>query len=203
MHRVDLINYLIREKRYSSYLEIGCDRNATFNAVVARHKVGVDPKRGGTLRITSDEFFCINRERFDLVFIDGLHLKEQVIQDVRNALRCLKPGGCVVLHDCLPKARVHQERQRTTSVRAWTGDVWKAVVYLRQQPDCDIAVLDSDWGLGVLFARPNSDLLREAPPLTWERYKTERDRLLRTIDDEVMKVFIADNGRIGRRTASD
>jgi len=96
MNRQDLFRYLIQRNAYRSYLEIGCETARTFAQVQLRRKVGVDPRHGGTLRMTSDEFFAQNREAFDLVFVDGLHLCEQVLRDVDNAVRCLTPGGCIV-----------------------------------------------------------------------------------------------------------
>ena len=55
------------------YLEIGCADNDLFDAVMAGRKVGVDPLRGGTHRLTSDAFFAgYDGEPFDVVFIDGL-----------------------------------------------------------------------------------------------------------------------------------
>ena len=35
------------------------------------NKVGVDPISGGTLRMTSDNFFKNNETFFDLIFLDG------------------------------------------------------------------------------------------------------------------------------------
>jgi glycosyltransferase involved in cell wall biosynthesis len=71
------------------------------------------------------------------------------------------------------------------------GDVWKAVVALRQRAEFDLAVLGSDWGLGVLFVRPNSDRLDSVPgELSWETYTIDRVRLLRIVDDAGIKRFI-------------
>lgn len=52
-NRQEFIHSTIREKGYQSYLEIGCGGNRTFDSAIAPHKVGVEPKRGGTLRLTS------------------------------------------------------------------------------------------------------------------------------------------------------
>ena len=52
--------------------------------------------------MTSDEFFELNNEKFDFVFVDGLE-HDQVRRDVENALRCLNPGGYIALHDMLPR----------------------------------------------------------------------------------------------------
>jgi len=188
-NRLQLLNYLIGTRGYQSYLEIGCGGDQTFHAVAAEHKVGVDPCSGGTLRMNSDEFFRINQEPFDLVFIDGLHLCEQVLRDVQNSLGCLRAGGCIVLHDCLPTRREHQARRPLE--RDWTGDVWKAVVELRRRPNCDIAVLDADWGLGVVLPRPNSDALAAVPELTWETYQGRRKELLRVMDFPRLQQFLA------------
>lgn len=53
----ELFNWLINEFGYQSYLEIGCKDNSTFDRVKVAKKVGVDPNRGGTLRMTSDQYF--------------------------------------------------------------------------------------------------------------------------------------------------
>ncbi len=43
--------------------------------------------------MTSDDFFRqYQGPPFDLIFIDGLHLSEQVLTDVRNSLDWLSPG---------------------------------------------------------------------------------------------------------------
>ena len=76
--RSEIINKLISFKKYSSFLEIGCDKNANFSNVLIKKKIGVDPNSGGTHKMTSDEFFKRNTEKFDLIFIDGLHVTSQV-----------------------------------------------------------------------------------------------------------------------------
>lgn len=163
--RIRLLNRLIGQFGYRSYLEIGCDRDATFRKVHAAHKVGVDPLRGGTLRMTSDEFFAGgNCGAFDLVFIDGLHDAGQVRLDVLNSLSVLNPGGCIVVHDCLPERDEHQIpiqefRDRfgydPPAGRSWCGDTWKTAAEMRAWAWPDLAVLDDDWGLGIVAPRPN------------------------------------------------
>ncbi len=65
------------------YLEIGCDEDATFGRIAsgAYRALCVDPKSGGTHRMTSDDFFASvpeSRGPFDVVFVDGLHEAQQV-----------------------------------------------------------------------------------------------------------------------------
>lgn len=179
-NRITFLNQLIRDYRFQSYLEIGCGDDQAFALIDVGDKVGVDPVRGGTLRMTSDRFFQVNRKQFDLIFIDGLHLHEQVLRDVSNSLRALRTGGVIVLHDCLP--RTESQQQRIRDRRAWTGDVWKAVVSLRTDPNLDVAVADADWGLGIVVPRSNSEPLRLASQPAWVDYAHDRERLLRIID---------------------
>jgi predicted O-methyltransferase YrrM len=44
-------------------------------------------------------------ERFDFVFLDGDHAPATVYQEVPDALRLLRPGGVVLLHDYFPEQR--------------------------------------------------------------------------------------------------
>ena len=99
--RTDLINYLITKHGYQTYLEIGLADGKNLESVIAPHKVGIDPSPASpaTHRMTSDAFFAVNKETFDIVFVDGLHLYEQALKDVENALACLNPGGVIVMHD--------------------------------------------------------------------------------------------------------
>ena len=53
-------------------------------------------------KITSDAFFAQNKERFDCIFIDGLHTLEQSLKDFYNAWEVLNKGGAVVFHDTNP-----------------------------------------------------------------------------------------------------
>ena len=69
---------MINKNGYSDYLEIGCDQNQLFSKIKIQNKVGVDPSSGGNVRKTSDEFFKDNKNKFDIVFIDGLHIYNQV-----------------------------------------------------------------------------------------------------------------------------
>ena len=47
-------------------------------------------------------FLLKNKERFDCIFIDGLHTFEQSLKDFYNAWEVLNKGGAVVFHDTNP-----------------------------------------------------------------------------------------------------
>jgi hypothetical protein len=146
-NRIALVNLLLAKKHDPAYLEIGCASNALFDSVPVRHKVGVDPAEGGTLRTTSDAFFAGNKTRFDVMFIDGLHTYEQVRNDVINALRHLNHNGWVALHDMLPRNWLEHHVPRLQG--NWTGDVWKVGFELAQSEGIDFKILKIDHGVGV------------------------------------------------------
>jgi predicted O-methyltransferase YrrM len=69
----------------------------------------------------------MNTGKFDIVFIDGLHISEQVVMDIQNSLDVLNPKGTIVMHDCLPINEAAQSRERLGD--HWNGDVWKAFAH--------------------------------------------------------------------------
>lgn len=185
--RASLINYLIQSRGYTSYLEIGVDDGKNLATVKAVHKIGVDPALSSpcTHHMTSDEFFESNRETFDLIFIDGLHLREQVVRDVEHSLACLNDGGVIVMHDCMPKLRCHQERVSTGG--SWTGDVWKAAAFIRTtMPDVHFCVLDMDWGCGIVTPHSHQTLYPSIPmnQLTWDYFQEHKKELLNIVSLE-------------------
>lgn len=155
--RWDLIQFLIDKYEYSSYLEIGCDKDQSFSKIEISHKVGVDPISGGTIRKTSNDFFRTNKKKFDLIFIDGLHHYEQVIEDIDNAIDILNDNGHILVHDCLPRTIAHQAIPRYRG--SWNGDVWKAIVDLRTRKNLEVFTCEIDFGVGIIQKKNNSKLL--------------------------------------------
>jgi hypothetical protein len=107
MTRTELINSFIRRRQYRSYLEIGLGAGReNFDRVNCENKQAVDPAigiGGPYSPVDSDTFFEQTTSTFDLIFIDGMHEESQVDRDIFNALTRLKPGGVIILHDCLPR----------------------------------------------------------------------------------------------------
>ena len=155
--RYQIINEIINHKKYSSYLEIGCFENETFDKIIIKKKIGVDPVSGGTIRETSDDFFKKNKSKFDICFIDGLHIYKQVKRDIFNSLSCLNDNGVILVHDCLPQSNRDQMVPR--SHEHWNGDVWKIIVELRTLTNVDTYTLVADEGIGIVFNRKNRNIL--------------------------------------------
>ena len=155
--RWELINKIIKNNNYSNYLEIGCFDNECFDKIIIVNKIGVDPLKGGTIRKISDEFFETNIEKFDIIFIDGLHEYEQIKRDILNSIKFLKQGGTILCHDSLPEE--YSEQTVPYSLGIWVGDVWKAIVEFRTLKDLDVCVCTIDHGVSVIKKRSNNNLL--------------------------------------------
>ena len=117
--RTAIIQEIINKKNYKSYLEVGCDNDENFSKIQIESKIGIDPLKGGTLRMTSDEFFINNHQSFDIIFLDGLHTYEQTIKDIDNGLRFLNTNGVILIHDCLPKKNLESNSTKIIWALEW------------------------------------------------------------------------------------
>ena len=168
-HRWDLVKYLIDKYKYTDYLEIGCDQDQLFSKVQIQNKIGVDPVSGGNVRKTSDDFFKDNNRKFDIVFIDGLHTYQQVKKDILNSINCLNNNGVILVHDCMPDSLSKQAVPRYRML--WNGDVWKAIVDLRQDENLEIYTCEMDQGIGVIRNKKNSSILEINKPINHLKFK--------------------------------
>lgn len=151
MHRAEIINLLIEKFGYKSYCEIGTSNNDCFDLVECDHKIGIDPNPAShaDFQMTSDKFFEMNNERFDIVFIDGLHHAEQVYKDIINSLEVLEEGGTIVCHDMNPPGFSEQYVPR--QVKQWNGNCYLAWIDLRtERNDLEMFVIDTDEGVGII-----------------------------------------------------
>ncbi len=192
MTRTQLLQYLMTKFNYQSYLEIGCANDHNFNQISATIKVGVEPHpaHGGTVRMTSDEFFAQNKDKFDLIFIDGLHISEQVDKDIVNSIKWLNDNGTIVMHDCSPA--VEEAQRQYVVISDWNGDCWKSFVKVRSLPNLDAAVGNFDHGCGVLRVRPNSKVIQPVAnaEMNWDSLVKNRQEWLRLMSFEELKKWI-------------
>jgi len=150
MNRFDIINNLIVEHGFKTYLEIGTQQSVSGHAVKIKTKVGVDPspmKRvdgdyNNFQQVTSDEFFAKNKRKFDIIFIDGDHSYKQSRKDFVNAMNCLRKGGVIVMHDCLPHCEEY------TSL-LWNGEVFKTLADIHFS-GLEYIVYNHDHGCAVI-----------------------------------------------------
>jgi hypothetical protein len=159
--RFNIINHLIQKNGYTKYLEIGVEDGDNIRQIQCELKHGVDPaSEHATFKMPSDDFFdgmrngSIPTEKYDIVFVDGLHVEEQSTRDVLNSLEFLNENGTIVMHDCNPPSEWHQrsyEEAKQNGCRNWNGRVWASIVWLRSnRDDLEVSVVDTDWGCGIV-----------------------------------------------------
>jgi hypothetical protein len=151
--RLKIINYHLNKSKCKKYLEIGCDTNRIFNNVRANFKIGVDPLKGGNRRCTSDFFFKNNKIFFDVIFIDGMHEYNQIRKDLINSLKFLNEGGCIIIHDLIPRNWLEEHVPRLTST--WCGDIWKLSFELNKSKNLTFDLLLTDFGIGIVRKKNN------------------------------------------------
>lgn len=157
-HSIRRIEFLKHLAGASKYLEVGVNQGATFNNLYFREKVAVDPTfRFNTVEFeaegiefhhkTSDNFFAgLNTDqRFDIVFLDGLHTYEQTFRDFINSLQFCHSKSFILIDDTLPSdvfsamrsAQFCQasRRQAFPHVKeistAWHGDTYKVLNFIK------------------------------------------------------------------------
>jgi len=148
---------ILKKKNYNEckYLEIGVFDNKVFNTIPLpiNQKIGVDPQRGGTHKMTSDDFFKSNKEFFDVIFIDGLHSYEQCSNDCINSMKFLNENGLIIFHDMLPRSDVEEKQDMS-------GDVWKVACEILKINDAKFVIANIDQGVGILKINKNSKYSR-------------------------------------------
>jgi SAM-dependent methyltransferase len=174
MNKLDIIQFLINKTQAKKYLEIGVDEGLVLHNISCEYKIGVDPDPNSkaTIYMTSDNFFKNNTEKFDIIFVDGLHHHDQVIRDINNSLLVLNKGGYIICHDMNPPTEIIQRVPRETE--AWTGDCWKAWVLIRsQRSDLNMCVIDTDFGCGIINFG-SQECINIDCDLTWDNFIINR-----------------------------
>lgn len=206
--RPAVMRQLCRLYPAARYLEVGVWRGATFDKVPAARKVAVDPAfrldppagerdEPGTdyHEVTSDEYFAglVGRdELFDVIFLDGLHVYEQTLRDLMNALDHLQPDGVVVVDDTHPPSHLCSlpDRDEYFAVRdyigetdkRWMGDIYKLVWFVDTFcPHLTYRTIADNHGQTVLWRKPRADV-RQRPlgavaGLSFEQMVVEQDVL--------------------------
>lgn len=190
-HHTDLLNALITKHNLSSYLEIGVQEPANnFNKIKCPEKYGVDPEVicKGVYKGCSDSYFeNPHNQKWDLIFIDGLHHADQVKRDFENSLKYLSNNGFILIHDCLP------ENENTTHVprdsKIWHGDVYKFVMTLRNYPGINFLTFNIDNGCCLVWKDERKTGLSENSQFKMEEvtfHFYQMNKALMHITDEVI-----------------
>ena len=167
--RTQIIDYFVKLVEAQYYLEIGVrNPEKNFNKIQCTHKFSVDPgiefeDNPVDFKMTSDLFFeklksdqleIKSETKFDVIFIDGLHISDQAERDILNSIEYLTDNGVIIMHDCNPPSEFHQREQydfkNSPATVFWNGTTWKAFYKIRHRKDLYSICFDSDWGVGVI-----------------------------------------------------
>ena len=133
-------NYINKDDKY---LEIGIEYGNTFLNINCDFKVGVDPdpkiEMTNIIKTTSEEYFINNIQVFDVIFIDGMHQVEYLVNDLNNSIRSISDNGKIFIDDVLPLSYEEQLKIPTNPKYEnnilkysdpWTGDIWKVIYFI-------------------------------------------------------------------------
>jgi hypothetical protein len=209
--RTEIINFLLSKRNGKTrYLEIGVKNpDNNYNHIIADEKYSVDPGLGFDanpvdFKITSDEFYELlsdnkilsSKIQFDVIFIDGSHLADQVDRDITNSMRFVKRDGFVVLHDCNPPTEWHARENyyyyNTPAGICWNGTTWKAFLKWRFNPSVNSCCIDSDWGVGILTKEhPIGSCIKEVNQFfEFKAFIEDKDNYLNLISFDAFKKLL-------------
>jgi len=191
MNRTNIIQSIIDKIKAKKYLEIGIADGANFNKIECDYKISVDPNPvcSVTHKVESDVFFKTNLEKFDVIFIDGLHESDQVYKDIINSLEILENGGYIICHDMNPTKREMQEPFDINNSE-WCGDCWKAWVKLRKENNnIYMYTVDTDYGCGII-SKGHQDVINIDTDYSYESLEQNREIFLNLISVEEFKKMI-------------
>lgn len=163
LKRDTIINFILNKKfsNQGHYLEIGCDLDQTFSKIINKNKIGIDPVRGGNLKLNSKDFFeDYNSQKFDMIFIDGSHLIEDVFYDTVQSIASLNLGGYVLLDDVLPNNYFNTFRKRIT-LHSFQ-DAYKILFLLMELKFIELYLIPHDHGMALfkLIDEPDFEKLK-------------------------------------------
>lgn len=176
--RAEVVQSLVNLFDDPDYLEIGVNKGETFSKIQARTKTAVDPgflfdvpewsekmPNAQFNEVTSDGFFATCSQKFDVIYLDGLHTFEQTLRDFCNSITALKPGGIILIDDTIPnsyhaampdlKKSVQIRRARNDTSGSWMGDVYRLVYF--------IDAFFQQWSVGTLVENHGQTIVWEKP----------------------------------------
>ena len=180
LDRPQVLQTLLGLYESPSYLEVGVNHGLTFHALRASRKVAVDPcfnfdveamratpENGDAVyhEMTSDAYFesiSGSADRFDVIYLDGLHTFDQTLRDLLNAVALLKEGGVIVIDDVLPStyASSMPTMERFFELRtslgldehSWMGDVFRLIFFVRDyMPAYSYATINETHGQTAIW----------------------------------------------------
>jgi hypothetical protein len=221
-HSARRINALAARLGARRYLEIGVQKGITFRGVDIAQRVGVDPRfafdttemaNDATIlhALPSDRFFAeqAGPDPFDIVFIDGLHVFEQVVRDLTNTLAWTHRRSAILLDDTVPvdvysalpvqRDAIRLRHEAGGKGGAWHGDVFKTVFLIHDFfPFLDYRTIRGPdnpqtlcWRAAGPARKPVFNSLERISRLTWFDLQAHMDVMRLTPEQEAIDLCAA------------
>ncbi|WP_198369862.1 class I SAM-dependent methyltransferase [Roseomonas rosulenta] len=221
-HTTRRVNALAARIGARRYLEIGVQRGHTFRTVEIAERVGVDPRflfdteavadATTTLHaMTSDRFFAeaAGTKPFDIVFIDGLHVFEQVVRDLTNTLAWTGWHSAILIDDVMPtdvyssipvqRDALRFRREAGGRGGQWHGDVFKIAFLIHDFfPSLDYrTIVGTDnaqtlaWRAAGPMRKPIFNSLERISRLTWFDLQAHMPILRGVSEEEAIELCAA------------
>ena len=204
------------------YLEVGVQKGETFFSLDLPFKKGVDPnflfdyktKETSSVKFvptTSDIFFQEPRQldKYDLIFLDGLHIFEQTLRDFCSSLEFSHKKTIWLLDDVRPRTRWEMVRSPRISAYAqkvllhknkfWVGDVFKVLLTIHDFfPQFSFATFPGHGQSAIWYKqrsgiKPCAQSLRHLSGMTFHDYLQVPPNVFNFQEDEVIYKAIADS----------
>lgn len=88
-------------------------------------------------------------KKFDLVFIDPVHVRPDVDMALRTLPRLLNPDGILAVHDCNPEHVTLTSLARRPG--SWVGETYKAFTLFRAHNRDQTTTVSEDFGVGLIW----------------------------------------------------
>ena len=85
--------------------------------------------------------------------------------------------GAVIVHDCLPTTPQSQSEENPTG--DWVGTVWRSIVKYTLYTPCNVKVIDTDWGVGIIEYTDDTDfVVPERLDMDYAHFLFHRDEFM-------------------------
>lgn len=182
MERPEILQKIFSLFPEVKYLEIGVSTGATFHEVQAKQKYAVDPNFLFDIStipnsedifyfpVTSDSFFesFQNTDKFQVIYIDGLHTFEKTLRDLLNSIQVLAAGGVIIIDDTVPTSYEASLPSSDTCFQirklvnngdsAWMGDVYKLAFFIQTfMQQFEYRTINDNHGQIVMWHQPRRE----------------------------------------------
>lgn len=179
-----LINDLISDLNYKSYLELGVSVGESWKLISCENKIGVDNNINvanefdGVVHSTTDDYFLNNQNKFDLIYIDALHEKNQVYKDFKNSFNALNDSGIIIFHDINP-LDISQTHFNSS------GDIFELWIELSNTYKVYTIKGTAGDSVGVFIKSENSKFIDiEVKDYTYQFFSENRERFISYLNYE-------------------